>query len=286
MQNWTDWQFKRRLWCKEDIQYQYRYAQEALIFDSFLGVLGHIDSGKTSLCKAISTIGSTAGFDKNPQSKERGITLDLGFSAFLVEIPEFMDKTKLEKFKFLQITLVDWPGHASLMKTVIGGASIIDYMILVIDASKGIQAQTSECIVLGELLMNKLCVVLNKIDLIEAANEEERNEKVKKMKSNLLKSFAKTKFKSVKVVPVWASPKEEVKIDQGLDNLLYEILSDVAIPERGTDNKNEDLLFSVDHWFPIKGHGTVMTGTILRGKVEIGDKIEIGKSELNKTIKI
>ncbi len=54
-----------------------------------LGVLGHIDSGKTSLCKALSTIASTAGFDKNPQSKERGITLDLGFSAFLVRIPQW-----------------------------------------------------------------------------------------------------------------------------------------------------------------------------------------------------
>lgn len=54
-----------------------------------LGVLGHIDSGKTSLCKALSTIASTAGFDKNPQSKERGITLDLGFSAFIIRVPEW-----------------------------------------------------------------------------------------------------------------------------------------------------------------------------------------------------
>jgi len=54
-----------------------------------VGVLGHIDSGKTSLCKALSTIASTAGFDKNPQSKERGITLDLGFSAFIIRIPDW-----------------------------------------------------------------------------------------------------------------------------------------------------------------------------------------------------
>jgi len=47
-----------------------------------IGVLGHVDSGKTSLCKALSTTGSTAAFDSNPQSKERGITLDLGFSSF------------------------------------------------------------------------------------------------------------------------------------------------------------------------------------------------------------
>jgi selenocysteine-specific elongation factor len=55
-----------------------------------IGVLGHIDSGKTSLCKAMSTVASTAGFDKSPQSKERGITLDLGFSAFVVQVPAWL----------------------------------------------------------------------------------------------------------------------------------------------------------------------------------------------------
>jgi len=56
-----------------------------------VGVLGHVDSGKTTLSKALSQIGSTASFDKNPQSKERGITLDLGFSSFLMKSsdPEF-----------------------------------------------------------------------------------------------------------------------------------------------------------------------------------------------------
>jgi selenocysteine-specific elongation factor len=53
-----------------------------------VGVLGHVDSGKTSLSKALSSVASTAAFDKNPQSQERGITLDLGFSAFYTEAPE------------------------------------------------------------------------------------------------------------------------------------------------------------------------------------------------------
>ena len=60
-----------------------------LIININIGVLGHIDSGKTSLCKALSTIASTAGFDKSSQSKERGITLDLGFSAFIIRIPDW-----------------------------------------------------------------------------------------------------------------------------------------------------------------------------------------------------
>ena len=109
----------------------------AKIININIGVLGHIDSGKTSLCKALSTIASTAGFDKNPQSKERGITLDLGFSAFLIRIPEWFrakHEEALKPYSFIQFTLVDCPGHASLMKTIIGGASIIDFMMLVIDS--------------------------------------------------------------------------------------------------------------------------------------------------------
>ena len=61
-----------------------------------------------------------------------------------------------------------WSGHASLLRTVIGGANIIDVMILVIDAVKGMQTQTAECLVVGELLTDKMLVVLNKADLLPA----------------------------------------------------------------------------------------------------------------------
>ena len=117
-------------------------ADVGKILNINIGVLGHIDSGKTSLCKALSTIASTSSFDKNPQSRERGITLDLGFSAFIIRIPDWYRNltpkhTKiLEGKHFIQFTLVDCPGHASLMKTIIGGASIIDMMMLVVDIQK------------------------------------------------------------------------------------------------------------------------------------------------------
>ena len=64
-----------------------------------IGVLGHIDSGKTSLCRALSTVTSTASLDKSPQSKERGITLDLGFSAFMVAIPDWLREREQEKLE-------------------------------------------------------------------------------------------------------------------------------------------------------------------------------------------
>lgn len=84
-----------------------------------VGILGHVDSGKTSLAMALSTTASTASFDKNPQSQERGITIDLGFSSLLVDIPEHLKNSCLEEE--LQLTLVDCPGHASLIRTIIGG---------------------------------------------------------------------------------------------------------------------------------------------------------------------
>ena len=93
-----------------------------------VGILGHVDSGKTALAKAVSTVASTASFDKNPQSQERGITLDLGFSSFCVDIPEHLKRDD-DKLDTLQFTFVDCPGHASLIKTVIGGNAILSMAV-------------------------------------------------------------------------------------------------------------------------------------------------------------
>jgi selenocysteine-specific elongation factor len=167
-----------------------------------IGILGHVDSGKTSLSKRLSTIESTACFDKNPQSRERGITLDLGFSAFYIEVPNHLkDKYKNERLQnadYLQLTLVDCPGHASLIRTVIAGANIIDTIVLVIDSVKGIQTQTTECLILAEILSDSIIVALNKIDLLD---EKEVTPKISKLKT----AFGNTKFgKGVSVLPVSA----------------------------------------------------------------------------------
>lgn len=141
-----------------------------------VGVLGHVDSGKTSLAKALSTTASTACFDKNPQSRERGITIDLGFSSFQVDMPEHLkNETKCEN---LQFTLVDCPGHASLIRTIIGGSQIIDMFILVLDVTKGMQTQTAECLVIGEIACSKMTVVLNKVDMLPPEKRKSLIEKV------------------------------------------------------------------------------------------------------------
>lgn len=121
-----------------------------------VGVLGHVDSGKTSLVRALSTVLSTAALDKvsrdgsrqrplttpqSPQSRDRGITLDLGFSAFTSPAPPHLQAAGYSQ---LNVTLVDCPGHASLIRTIIGGAQIIELVVLVINATEGIQTQTAE----------------------------------------------------------------------------------------------------------------------------------------------
>jgi len=92
-----------------------------IVLNFNVGVLGHVDSGKTSLAKALSTVASTACFDKNPQSRKRGITLDLGFSSFCVPLPSHLRSAGDAHDAQVQFTLVDCPGHASLIRTVIGG---------------------------------------------------------------------------------------------------------------------------------------------------------------------
>lgn len=83
-------------------------AEEKKYFNVNVGILGHVDSGKTSLSKTLSTIASTAAFDKNPQSQQRGITLDLGFSCFYDPL------LKNDYYTGgAQYTLVDCPGHAT-----------------------------------------------------------------------------------------------------------------------------------------------------------------------------
>ncbi|XP_062504162.1 selenocysteine-specific elongation factor-like isoform X2 [Corticium candelabrum] len=254
-------------------------ATSQRILNINLGVLGHIDSGKTSLAKALSTIASTACFDKHPESKERGITLDLGFSSFAVPLPEHMAGLPYDS---IQYTLVDCPGHASLIRTIIGGAQIIDLMMLVVDATKGIQTQTAECLVIGEILCDKMVVVLNKIDLFPEAKREASVEKITK---RLSKTLATTKFVSSPIIPVSAKPggpEGPEGQSVGVDKLIKTLSLHSSVPVRTGDGP---FLFAVDHCFGIKGQGTVMTGTILNGSVAVNNTIEIPSLKVTKKVK-
>ncbi|KAK4877763.1 hypothetical protein RN001_010269 [Aquatica leii] len=240
-----------------------------------IGILGHVDSGKTTLAKALSQVASTAAFDKNPQSKERGITLDLGFSSFTVSTPEHL-KTK-ESSEEIQFTLVDCPGHASLLRTIIGGAQIIDFILLVIDITKGIQTQTAECIVIGEITCKHLIVILNKIDLIE---ESVRARQIEKMTKHLKKSLSSTNFADSSIVAISAHTKAEESI--GISDLITKITELAFYPKRFNDRP---FVLAVDHCFSIKGKGTILTGTILQGSIKVGDEIELPSINTIKMVK-
>ncbi|XP_004068536.1 selenocysteine-specific elongation factor isoform X1 [Oryzias latipes] len=249
-----------------------------------VGVLGHVDSGKTSLARALSSTASTAAFDKNPQSRERGITLDLGFSSFTVDCPDHLrDGGGLKPYDSLQFTLVDCPGHASLIRTIIGGAQIIDLMILVVDVVKGMQTQTAECLLIGELTCPRMVVVLNKIDLLPASK---RQSAVEKMTKRMHKTLESTRFKECPVIAVAAKPggpdAPEAEEPHGVQELIELLKKQTYLPKR---DPTGDLLMAVDHCFSIRGQGTVMTGTILQGSVAINDTVEIPVLKVTKKIK-
>jgi selenocysteine-specific elongation factor len=264
-----------------------------------VGVLGHVDSGKTSLVKRLSSLLSTAALDKHPQSRERGITLDLGFSAFFLHPPTSV-QWEGSGYDCIQITLVDCPGHGSLIRTVIGGAQIIDMILLVIDATKGIQAQTTECLVIAEITTDNLIVILNKIDLFSADVAQERIEQVKKTVRNVL---SHTKFHSahVPMIPISAavggekvaaatsvSSIAETRLPStNIDELIRVLKDHITIPKRGGRGgmAANPFHFAIDHCFPIKGKGTVVTGTVLHGSTKVQDTIYFPEYNLERKVK-
>uniref|UniRef100_A0A3Q3NG87 Selenocysteine-specific elongation factor n=1 Tax=Mastacembelus armatus TaxID=205130 RepID=A0A3Q3NG87_9TELE len=249
-----------------------------------VGVLGHVDSGKTSLARALSSTASTAAFDKNPQSRERGITLDLGFSSFTVDLPDHLRGSGgQQRHDSLQFTLVDCPGHASLIRTIIGGAQIIDLMMLVVDVVKGVQTQTAECLLIGELTCPRMVVVLNKVDLLP---RNKRQSAIEKMTKRLHKTLESTRFKECPVIAVAAKPggpeAPDTEEPQGVPELIELLKKQTYLPQR---DPGGELLMAVDHCFSIRGQGTVMTGTILQGSLAVNDTVEIPALKVTKKIK-
>ncbi|XP_050074390.1 selenocysteine-specific elongation factor [Anopheles maculipalpis] len=240
-----------------------------------IGILGHVDSGKTTLAKSLSAIASTAAFDKNPQSQERGITLDLGFSALQVDLPSHIrEQCTAQGYEKLQYTFVDCPGHASLIRTIIGGAQIIDLMLLVIDSEKGIQPQTAECLIICELTCRKMIVVLNKIDALRDPTQKQKT--LTRLRKGIGGVVSKMSFDETPLVAISAATGENVS------ELIETMRSKSFIPQR---NPDLPFMFAVDHCFAIKGQGTVCTGTVLQGTVSVNDGIEIPKLKLQRKVK-
>jgi selenocysteine-specific elongation factor len=184
------------------------------------------------------------------------MTLDMGFTAFTLN-------------GYL-VTLVDVPGHSDLIRTAVSGASIIDAAILVVSAKQGPQIQTGEHLVMLESLkIEKVIVALTNSDLVDGNRLKTATELVKKILSD-------SAYEGAPIVSVSSITKT------GILDLKKTLLSQLSPPLR---DLNGNFKMVIDHSFPIKGTGTVVTGTVIRGRVRVGDETEISPINLRFRIK-
>lgn len=209
-----------------------------------IGTAGHVDHGKTVLINAL----TGADTDRLKEEKERGISIDLGFASF--PLPDGR-----------QAGIVDVPGHEKFINNMLVGAAGIDLVLLVIDVNEGLMEQTWEHLGILELLgLEKGIVVLTKIDLVDEEWCDMVEEEVKE-------ALQGTFLEDVPCCRVSAYSGE------GIDELkeLLEQLTATVIPR----DINAPMRLPVDRSFIISGFGTIVTGTLLQGRVQVGDTVEI-----------
>ena len=214
-----------------------------------LGTAGHIDHGKTTLVKALTGIDT----DRLKEEKERGITIELGFAHLTLP-------------SGVKLGIVDVPGHERFVKNMVAGASGVDLVALVVAADEGVMPQTKEHLEICELLGVKSgVVVLTKKDLVD----EEWLELVKEDLAGALKG---TFLEGAPMVAVSAVTGD------GLPELLKVLDELVAqVPDRPAEGP---FRLPVDRVFVIKGFGTVVTGTAVSGRLEIGSEVRVYPREL------
>jgi selenocysteine-specific elongation factor len=219
-----------------------------------LGTAGHIDHGKTSLIKAVTGVNT----DRLKEEKLRGITIELGFAS--LELPGGQ-----------WLGVVDVPGHEKFVKNMVAGATGIDVVVMVIAADEGIMPQTREHMEICTLLdIQHGVVVLTKVDLVEQEWLEMVQEEVQDFTRN-------TFLEEAPVVAVSSTTGEG--IPDFLDAL--EKVSALVAP-RVTSGI---FRLPVDRVFTMKGFGTVITGTLISGKVNEGDQIMIYPSGITSKVR-
>jgi len=204
-----------------------------------MGTAGHVDHGKTALIKALTNIDC----DTHKEEKERGITINLGFSH--INLPSGN-----------ALGIIDVPGHKDFINTMVGGASGIDFVLLVIAADSGIMPQTEEHLnIIRTLKIKHAIIALTKIDLVD-------EELVDLAKLEIMEWLAETEFKDAPIVGV------SNKTKQGLDKLVEEI--DLLIPQVEERVSGDFFRMYIDRVFTVKGIGSVVTGSVLNGEISIG----------------
>jgi elongation factor Tu len=233
-----------------------------------VGTVGHIDHGKTTLTAAITRVLSTKGLakftdfseiDKAPEEKERGITIATAHVEY---------ETSKRHYAH-----VDCPGHADYIKNMITGAAQMDGAILVVAATDGAMPQTREHILLARQVgVPSIVVFLNKCDMVD---DEELIELVEMELRELLDKY-EYPGDDVPIIKGSALKALEEPEDEAAAKCIWELMDaiDNYIPEPKRDI-DQPFLMPVEDVFSISGRGTVATGRVERGKVKVGDEVEI-----------
>ena len=228
-----------------------------------VGVVGHIDHGKTTLLSQL-----TGKFtDTHSEELKRGITIKLGYADMTIykDGSDYNIKKKGTAQRY--VSFIDAPGHEMLMATMLSGAAIIDAALLVVSASEGIKPQTREhFMALQAKKISNIIIIQNKIDLV---TKEQALENYKKIKEFLKGSLSE----DAAIIPV--SAQQKINIDKILEELCK-----LDIPKR---DETSEPIFLVARSFDINKPGTiieklkggVLGGILKKGKLKVGDEIEI-----------
>ena len=245
-----------------------------------VGTIGHVDHGKTTLTAAITAVahnryGDLPGnvavafdqIDNAPEEKARGITIATSHQEYETPARHYAH--------------VDCPGHADYVKNMITGAAQMDGAILVVAATDGPMPQTKEHILLAKQVgVENIVVFLNKCDMVDDA------EMIELVEMEVREELSKRDFDGDNAVIVRGSALKSLEDPAGewgdkVVDLLKALDEQIPEPKRDTD---KDFLMAVEDVFSIKGRGTVATGRIEQGVVNIGDEVEIvGVRETSKT---
>lgn len=241
-----------------------------------VGTIGHVDHGKTTLTSAITTVLAKKGFakeekyediDNAPEEKERGITIATHHSEYETEKRHYAH--------------VDCPGHADYIKNMITGAAQMDGAILVVSAADGPMPQTREHILLaGQVGVPAIVVYLNKTDMVDDP------ELLDLVEMEIRELLTKYEYDGENAKIIKGSALKALEGDAEAVKSIEELVGalDEAIPEPKREI-DKPYLMPIEDVFSIKGRGTVATGRISQGIVNVNDEIEIvGIKKTTKTI--
>ena len=242
-----------------------------------IGTIGHVDHGKTTLTAAITKVLSESGgaefaaydaIDKAPEEKARGITISTAHVEYTTDARHYAH--------------VDCPGHADYVKNMITGAAQMDGAILVVNAADGPMPQTREHILLARQVgVPALVVYLNKVDQVD---DDELLDLVEMEVRELLSSY-EFPGDDIPIIKGSALAALESKNDEIGKNSIMELMAavDSYIPQPDRP-KDQPFLMPIEDVFSISGRGTVVTGRVERGIINVGEEIEIvGIKDTTKT---